>query len=338
MPVAELLETLATRSLDPRESYTTFAELVDGRLTELEIAALLAALKTRGETPGEIAGAARALRDAAVPFPKPLYPVADSCGTGGDGAGTVNLSTAAAFVAAAAGVRVAKHGNRASSSRCGSADLLEASGVRLDPPPEVARRCLDQAGICFLFAPVYHPGVRRVTSVRRALRTRTVFNLLGPLANPAKPEIQVMGIYARHLVRPAALTLAELGCESALVVHGAGLDELALHGPTTAALLRDGVVTDLEITPEAAGLDRAPIAALAASGGAAEAAAWLRTLLGGDGDPVHRAAVALNAGAMLWIAGLADSLTNGTTYAAELLDGGAGLARLDALREVSHGA
>jgi len=147
----------------------------------------------------------------------------------------------------------------------------------------------------------------------------------------------VMGIYTRHLVRPAALTLAELGCEAALVVHGAGLDELALHGTTTAALLRNGVVTDLEITPEDAGLGRAPIAALAAPGDASLAAAWLRTLLGGGGDPTHRAAVALNTGAMLWVGGLADSLAEGTARAAELLEAGEGLARLDALREVSHG-
>ncbi|MEZ4588800.1 MAG: anthranilate phosphoribosyltransferase [Gemmatimonadales bacterium] len=291
MPVAELLETLATRSLDPRESYTTFAELVDGRLTELRSRPC-----SPRSRPGRDAWRDRrgglSTRDAAVPFPKPAYPVASQLRHGWRRRGHGKPVHRRGLRRAAAGIRVAKHGNRASSSRCGSADCSRRRVSDSDLPPEVARRCLDQAGICFLFAPAYHPGVRRVMSVRRALRTRTVFNLLGPLANPAKPEIQVMGIYAPHLVRPAALTLAELGCESALVVHGAGLDELALHGTTTAALLRHGVVTDLELTPEAAGLDRAPIAALAASGGAADAAAWLRALLGGDGDPVHRAAVA----------------------------------------------
>ncbi|MGE3618797.1 MAG: anthranilate phosphoribosyltransferase, partial [Gemmatimonadales bacterium] len=171
MPAAEILDTLSRRSLEADESFAAFTELVTGGLSEIEIAAILGALKSRGESPAEIAGAARALRAAAVAFPKPDYPVADTCGTGGDGAGTVNISTAAAFVAAEAGVRVAKHGNRAASSRCGSADLLEAAGVRHEAPPEVARRCLDETGLCFLFAPAYHPGVRRATPVRRALKT-----------------------------------------------------------------------------------------------------------------------------------------------------------------------
>jgi len=336
MSVAELLDTLSRRSLDHEESYATFAGLVSGRLCDVEIAALLAALKTRGETPAEIAGAARALREAAVVFPKPDYPVADTCGTGGDGAGTVNISTAAAFVAAEAQVRVAKHGNRASSSRCGSADLLEALGVKLEPSPEVARRCLDQTGLCFLFAPAYHPGVRQAMAVRRTLKTRTVFNLLGPLANPAHPEFQVMGIYAPHLCRPAAETLGLLGCRVALVVNGNGLDEIALHGPTTAALLRDGKVTELTITPEDAGLERAPLAALAGAG-PAEAGPWLRSLLAGRGDPHHQRAVAANAGAMIWIAGLASSLREGTAVALDMIRGGRSLHRVDALIECSRG-
>jgi anthranilate phosphoribosyltransferase len=336
MPVGELLETLSRRSLDQAESYATFAELVGGRLSEVEIAALLVALKTRGETPPEIAGAARALREAGVAFPKPPYPVADTCGTGGDGAGTVNVSTAAAFVAAAGGVAVAKHGNRASSSRCGSADLLEAAGVKLDPIPAVARRCLDQVGVCFLFAPAYHPGVRQAMGVRRTLGTRTLFNLLGPLANPAQPEVQVMGIYAAHLVRPAAETLALLGCEAALVVHGSGLDEIALHGPTTAARLAAGVVEDVVLTPEEAGLPRAPVEALRA-GEPAAAAGWLADLLAGRGDRVHTDTVALNAGALLWIAGRCATLRAGAERAREILASGSALERLQALVELSHG-
>jgi anthranilate phosphoribosyltransferase len=336
MIVSELLDTLSRRSLDSDESYDTFAEMVHGRLSDVEIAAILAALKTRGETPAVLAGAARALRDAAVPFPKPDYPIADTCGTGGDGANTINVSTAAAFVAAAGGVKVAKHGNRATSSSCGSADLLELLGVRLDPPPAVGRRCLDEAGVCFLFAPAYHPGVRAATGVRRALRTRTAFNLLGPLANPAHPEFQVMGIYAPHLVRPAAETLRLLGCRSALVVNGNGLDEIALHGETTAAFLHEGVVDDVTFTPEDAGLARSPIESLG-SGPPETAGAWLRGLLGGRGERAHIDAVALNAGAMFWIAGLASSLAAGTDTALDILASDRALTHLDLLVELSHG-
>lgn len=335
MSVAELLDTLALRSLDQDESFTAFSRLTDGQLCDVEIAAFLAALKTRGETPEEIAGAAEALRSAAIPFPKPGYPVVDTCGTGGDLAGTVNVSTAAAFVAAAAGLNVAKHGNRAASSRCGSADLLEALGVRLDPSPTVARRCLDTVGICFLFAAVYHASVRRATGVRTALKTRTLFNLLGPLANPARPEFQVMGVYAPHLCRPVAETLRLLGCRAALVVHGDGLDELALHGPTTAALLRDGVISPLTIMPVAVGLAPATIEALRGGDPGANAR-WLRRLLQGHAPRAHHDAVALNAGAMLWVAGRHDSLTASVGEASAILASGQAEARLDGLIEASH--
>lgn len=333
-----LLEALMARSLGHHESYQAFRGIIDGRFHELEVAALLAALKTRGESPEEISGAARAMREGAVPFPKPAYDIADSCGTGGDGAGTVNISTAAAFVAAAAGLPVAKHGNRAVSSRCGSADVLEAAGVRVEPTPAVARRCLDEAGICFLFAPAYHPGMRNAAGVRRTLRTRTVFNLLGPLANPARPEFQLVGVYARHLVRPAAETLAKLGVRAALVVHGSGLDEIALHGPTTAVRVdADGELHDLEITPESAGVESHPLSALL-SAGALDACAWLRAVLGGDGPKAHTTAVAVNAGALLWIAGKSTSIHDGVQKARALMEAGAPLDRLDHLVEVSHGS
>jgi anthranilate phosphoribosyltransferase len=337
MPVNQLLDTLARRPLDHHESFDAFTALVRGEFTDLEMAALLAAFKARGETPAEIAGAARALRASATPFPKPSYEVADSCGTGGDAMGTVNLSTAAAFVAAEAGVPVAKHGNRAVSSRAGSADTLEAAGVRLDPSPQVARRCLDELGICFLFAPAYHPGIKQAAGVRRALRTRTVFNLLGPLANPAHPEWQVMGVYDPTLVRALAETLGMLGVRAALVVHGSGLDEIALHGPTHAALLRDGRVTELTLRPEDAGVDGAPLAALA-GGEREEGAAWLRTILSGEGTETHRAAVALNAGALLWVAGRAEDVRDGYRAARATLASGRCRARLEGLVELTHGA
>ncbi len=338
MPVTELLDTLQRRSLDQAESFDAFTDLVSGRCSEIEIAALLAALKTRGETPSEIAGAAQALHAAALPFPRPPYCVADTCGTGGDGAGTVNISTAAAFIAAECGVPVAKHGNRAMSSRSGSADVLEALGVRLDPRPEVARSCLDAAGICCLFAPAYHGGIKMASGVRRALRTRTLFNLVGPLANPARPEWQLVGVYDPAMCRPLAETLHLLGCRSALVVNGGGVDEIALHGPTTAALLRDGVVQELVLTPEEAGVMPAPLADLGGGGGPEEAAAWLRSLLHGEAPPVHERAVAINAGALLWIADRAADLAQGYGLALDAIRSGRAARRLTLLIELSHDA
>ena len=337
MPVADLLETLSHRHLDQAESYRTFETLLSGCFSEVEITAVLVALKTRGESADEIAGTAMALRDAARPFPKPPGPVADTCGTGGDRSGTINISTAAAFVAAAGGVPVAKHGNRATTSRCGSADLIEALGIPLDMAPSLARRALDDAGICFLFAPAYHAGVRLASAVRQTLKTRTVFNRLGPLANPARPEIQLMGIYAAGLCRSTALTLGRLGCRSALVVHGGGLDELALHHHSEATLLQDGNLTDLILTPEDAGLPRYPVSALLAEGGPADAAVWLRELLAGRAPDAHLAAVALNAGALFWIAGVAPDLRSGVNVAREILGRGTATATLERLIEASHG-
>lgn len=332
-----LLDALAARSLRVDESYHAFRGIIAGQFSEVEIAALLAALKTRGESANEIAGAARAMRESAVVFPRPAYRTADTCGTGGDGAGTVNISTAAAFVVAAAGLPVVKHGNRAISSRCGSADVLEAAGVVIDPEPEIARHCLDEAGVCFLFAPRYHPGMRNAAGVRRSLRTRTVFNLLGPLANPARPDIQLVGVYAPHLVRPAAETLRQLGCTAALVVHGSGLDEIALHGETTAVRLRDGELHALTLTPEDAGLERHPRAALVPTDGF-NAGDWLREVLSGGGPAAHRAAIAVNVGAVLWISGMAPSLASGTARARQLLADGEPARRLARLVEVSRGA
>ena len=335
--VGGLLETLTRRGLTREESAATFARIVAGELTEIELAALLAALKVRGADAATIAGAADAFRRAALPFPRPTYPFADTCGTGGDYTGSVNISTAVAFVAAALGVPVAKHGNRAVSSRCGSADVLERCGARLDAPPEVSRRALDETGVCFLFAPLYHAGVRHAMGVRRALATRTVFNLLGPLINPARPTWQVLGVYDAAYCRPLAETLGLLGCHAALVVHGDGLDELAVHAPTTAALLQGGQVTELEVTPEEAGLARHPVAALQ-GGGPEENAAWLRDLLAGRASDAHADAVALNAGALAWIAGKSESLADGAAAAKTVLAEGHARAQLDRFVEITQDA
>jgi anthranilate phosphoribosyltransferase len=335
--MAVLLDTLSRRNLTREEAAATFRTLMDGGYSDIEISALVAALKARGETPEEIAGAAQALRSAARAFPRPSYRFADTCGTGGDGTGSVNVSTAVALLVAELGIPVAKHGNRSVSSRCGSADVLEAVGVKLDPAPEVSRRCLDEVGLCFLFAPVYHAGVRHAMPVRKALATRTIFNLLGPLSNPSHPTLQLMGVYDPALCHPLAVTLGLLGCEAALVVHGAGLDEIALHGPTTAALWKDGRVTELEFTPEEAGLARYDVACLR-GGDPAENGRWLRELAAGRARPAHRAAVAINAGALAWIGGLAETLADGVALALEALDGGRAAERLERWVGLSHGA
>lgn len=337
MRIATILDTLSRRSLSREETADIFRHLMDGGYGEVEISALVAALKARGETPEEIAGAAEALRGAARPFPRPGYAYADTCGTGGDGTGTVNVSTAVAIIAAELGIPVAKHGNRSVSSQCGSADVLEELGVRLDPTPDLARRCLDETGLCFLFAPQYHAGVRHAMPVRRVLSTRTIFNLLGPLSNPSHPPIQLLGVYDPALCRPLAITLGLLGVEAALVVHGEGLDEIALHGGTTAALWRDGRLTELEITPEEAGLSRQPLECLR-GGNPATNAALLRALLAGKGHPAHRDAVALNAGALAWIAGKASTLGDGVGIALETIASGRAATRLRTWAELSHGA
>ena len=334
----EALETLlGGNHLSRAESRAVFADIVKGELTEIEITALLIALRCRGETPNEIAGAAEAMRAAATPFPRPDYPFADSCGTGGDGARTVNISTAAAVVAAEAGLPVAKHGNRSISSSCGSADVLERLGVELEAPPEVARRCLDEVGLCFLFAPRYHAGVRFAMPVRKSLATRTVFNVTGPLSNPAAPSFQLLGVYEPSLCRPMAETLRLLGTRAALVVHGSGVDEIAIHGPTEAVWLHDGELESLAIAPEELGLPRYGLDRLAGGDSVANGR-WLTQLLAGQGSDAHNAAVAINAGALLWVSGRAPSLRAGVDGARETLANGGGLTRLERWAELSRGA
>ncbi len=337
MRAAEALELLSRRALSREESTATFRRLLAGEYSELEMAAILAALKTRGETPEVMAGAVEALLEAAVPFPRPEYDYADCCGTGGDQAGTVNISTAAAFVAAEWGIPIAKTGNRSVSSRCGSADVLERLGVRLDPSPEAARRCLDQAGICFVFAPQYHAGVRHVAPVRKALGVRTVFNLVGPIANAARPSWQMMGIYDPALCEPAARTLELLGRKMALVIHGSGLDEAALHGPTRGTLAREGRMEEISFSPADAGLEPVSIDALA-GGGPEENAEWLVKLLEGRGPPAHAAAVSLNAGTLGWALGKAATLRAAVTEARAVLDGGGAARRLARLGELTRDA
>jgi anthranilate phosphoribosyltransferase len=317
-PQALLARLCGGASLSADEAQLLFQALVAGELGEAEIAALLIALKVKGETFAELIGAARALRAAALPFERPDYLFADSCGTGGDSSGTINLSTAVAFVAAAAGLPIAKHGNRSVTSKCGSADVLEQLGVRIDADPAASRRALDEAGICFLFAPQYHPGLRHAGPVRRALKVRTMMNMLGPCVNPARPGVQLLGVADPRLLEPVA-----------------GLDELALHGETDAIRISGGLLEPLRITPEQAGLTRAPLTALA-GGGPEENAERLAALLRGYGTTAENAAVALNAGALLMTAGQADSIAEGADLARQTLASGEPHRRLEALVAISN--
>ena len=322
--------------LDQGQAETLFGALVRGALDDPAIAAMLVALKVRGETVDELIGAARALRAADLHFERPDYLFADSCGTGGDGSGTINLSTAVAFVAAAAGLPVAKHGNRSVTSRCGSADVLEQLGVRLDCPAQTSRRALDEAGLCFLFAPMYHPGLRHAGPVRRALGIRTIMNILGPCVNPAEPRVQLLGVAEERLLEPVARTLAALGVERAMVVHGAGLDEVALHGETEAVRLADGRLERLTLAPADAGFAPAPLAKIR-GGGPEENAQRLKALLQGYGTRTEKQAVAMNAGALLFTAGLAESFAEGAALALDTLASGGAHKRLAALVEISNG-
>jgi anthranilate phosphoribosyltransferase len=300
------------------------------------MAAAFVALRVKGETSSELIGAADALRSAARAFPSPAYLFADSCGTGGDFSGSINVSTAAGLVASACGLPVVKHGNRSFTSRCGSADVVEALGARLDLTAMESREILDQAGFCFLLAPLYHPGVAHAGPVRRALKVRTIMNLLGPCLNPARPGVQLLGVADPMLLRPIAETLCALGVERALVVHGSGLDEVALHGFTQAISLECGRLEELEITPEQAGLDRMPLRRIR-GGSPAENARRLAALLAGRGGEADTAIVGLNAGALLMTAGRAATLREGVDMAMDALRSGAANAVLTHFVEATRG-
>ncbi len=331
-----LADLYAGTSLNSLQAERLFGELVEGRLAEPMIAAMLIALRLKGETKEELIGAARALRSADLNFPRPDYLFADSCGTGGDGSGSINVSTAAAFVAAAAGLPVAKHGNRSVTSRCGSADVLEHLGARLDISPEQSRRALDETGFCFLFAPLYHPGLKHAGPVRRALRVRTIMNVLGPCVNPAEPDVQLLGVADPLMLEPVAATLAALGVAEALVVHGGGMDEIALHSETEAVRLSGGRFERLTIAPEQAGLQRRPAETLK-GGGPEENGERLKSLLMGYALPAENEVVALNAGALLMTAGLASDLREGVAMAMDVTASGEAYRRLRLFVEASNG-
>ena len=332
---AALMELYSGHPLTRESSEQLFSALVRGALSEPVIAAMLVALRLKGETADELIGAARALRAADEHFERPDYLFADSCGTGGDGSGSINISTAAAFVCAAAGLPVAKHGNRSITSRCGSADVLERLGAKLDVPASVSRRALDETGVCFLFAPLYHPGLRHAGPVRRVLKVRTIMNILGPCLNPAEPPVQLLGVADKNLLEPVATTLAALGVGRALVVHGAGLDEVALHAETLAVKVVDGRFEQVVLTPEQAGLTRAPIETLK-GGDPEENAERFKMLLLGRAAGAETQMVALNAGALLMTAELASDLRQGVEMATEAIASGAAHQRLEMFIAATH--
>lgn len=331
-----LIGLAAERALTREEAEAAFGALFAGAATPSQIGGLLMAMRTRGETVDEIAAAASVMRAKCRRVRAPEGAI-DIVGTGGDGRGTLNISTAAALVVAGAGVPVAKHGNRNLSSRSGAADALGLLGVDVLAGPEAAQRAMDEAGICFMMAPMHHPATAHVAPTRLELGTRTIFNVLGPLTNPAGVRRQLSGAYARHLIRPMAETLARLGSEAAWIVHGAdGTDEISIAGPSFVAALADGAVREREVHPEEAGLPVHPFEAIL--GGAPEDnARALRALL--DGAPgAYRDAVLLNASAALVVAGRAPGLREGVGMAAESLDSGAARAKVAALARATRPA
>jgi anthranilate phosphoribosyltransferase len=328
---AHLARLLGGQRLSEDEAAAVMDTIMNGEATPAQIGALLAALTVRGETEDEVVGFARTMRARAVPIHS--AGAVDVVGTGGDGAGTFNVSTITSLVVAACGVPVVKHGNRAASGRCGAADVLEALGVKIDPGPDTVQRCLDEAGWTFLFAPAFHAATRHAVGPRKELGVRTAFNLLGPLTNPARPEALLVGVARPELAPFMARCLARLGARQAWVVHGSGVDEIAIDAPTTVAAVKGGVET-FQIAPEDAGLARAGRDALA-GGDAKENATIALEVLGGTRGP-RRDVILLNAAAALVVAGRARDLKAGAAQAAEAIDAHRPLALLDRVRGLTN--
>ena len=351
--ILDALHQLAnhSESLSRIAARDVMGEVLSGKCTDAQIAALLISLRMKGETVEEIVGFAEAIRAAAAPLPidRAAASIAvtgtgrealaedcendslvDTSGTGGDASGTFNISTATALVTAGAGVRVAKHGNRSISSKCGSADVVEALGINIQLSPERAAQCLSEVGICFLYAPNLHPAMKQVQAVRRELRMRTMFNLLGPLTNPARANGQVVGVYSLELVEKLAEALSMLGLRRALVVHGLdGLDEITVTGVTRIAEAREGTVRSYEVEPEEFGLKRGTLQEIA-GGDVRENAEIIRLVLGGE-KSARRNVVLLNAAAALVAAGRADQIAEAISLAANSIDSGRAAGKLDAL-------
>jgi anthranilate phosphoribosyltransferase len=343
--VSEALKSAIARAV-AGESFTAaevrdvFAAIMRGEASPAQIGGLLIALRLKGETAEEIAGAARAMREAAAPMdvrdPETLV---DTCGTGGDGSGTANISTLAAIVAAAAGGRVAKHGNRSVSSKSGSADLLEAAGVRLDIIPEQVTRCVDELGVGFMFAPAHHGAMKHAIGPRKELAMRTFFNILGPMTNPAGVRRLLIGVYDAALRRPVAEVLGRLGAEHVLVVHSEdGLDEISIAAPTGVAEFRDGQIREYRLNPADFELPEQDLDGLEVADADASLALIRAALTGTDSDAAAKARdlIALNAGAAIYVAGLTESIAEGVKRAREVIDSGAAWRKLEQLAELTR--
>jgi len=317
------------RSLTTEEAASVMEEIMEGKATPAQLGAFVTALRIKGETADEIAGLARVMLTKAVRVTI-VEPVLDVVGTGGDNSNTFNISTAAAFVAAGAGLKVAKHGNRAMSSRCGSADVLEALGVRIDLNAEQVQRCLQEVGMGFMFAPIFHPAMKYAAAPRREIGIRTIFNILGPLTNPAGAKAELLGVADESLLEKLTLVLQSLGCYHALVVHGEdGLDEITIAGKTQVCELKDGHIKRYSISPEDLGLSRASVDSLR-GGTVDENATLLRGIVAGAPGP-QRDVVLMNAAAALLAGDRVETLQHGLALAREVIDGGHALAKLDQL-------
>ena len=333
-----ITKLLHGEALAEDEAAGAMAEIMEGAATPAQVAGFVVALRAKGETTDEIVGLVKTMRAYGEKVPLPAhYEVLDTCGTGGDRTGTFNVSTAAALVCAGAGVKIAKHGNRAASSRCGSADVLEALGVKLDLAPDQVAACIERAGMGFCFAPIFHPAMRHAGATRRELGIATVFNFLGPLTNPAGATRQALGVSDETMLPKMVDTLGKLGSKHVLGFHGhQGLDELATSGPSRVLELKDGTTTEWTIDPAELGLESAPLEAIA-GGDAAENADAIRSILAGEKGP-KRDVVVLNAAAGLMAAGRVDDMPAGLAMAAEAIDSGGAARVLDLLVEASNDA
>lgn len=322
-----ILETLFQgQILTENESETLFNAIIHGELDPIQISAALISMKVRGENPSEITGAANAFLSNAAPFPRPDYAFADIVGTGGDGSNSINISTASAFVAAACGLKIAKHGNRAVSSRSGSSDLLATFGINLEMRAEQSRSALDELGICFLFAPQYHTGFRHAMPIRQLLKTRTLFNILGPLINPARPKRTLIGVYHEKLILPIAKTLQMLGFERAAVVHCGGMDEISLHAPTHVAELNYGKIDEYQLNAHDFGLKNHTKDALK-GGSPSDNKITIKRLLEGNGEIAHEHTVAANVAMLMRLFGH-ENLRENAEYALEIIKSGAPSSRV----------
>lgn len=317
------------KTLTQAESQILFQAIIHGDIEQSQLAAALISMKIRGETSDEITGAAQAFLANAKPFPVPDYQFADIVGTGGDGTNSINISTASAFVASCCGKKIAKHGNRSVSSKTGSSDLLSAFNIKLDISAQQAKQSLDELGICFLFAPHYHQGFQYAAPVRQQLKTRTLFNVLGPLINPARPPLALIGVYNANLLHPIAMSLKALGYQRAAVVYGDGMDEVAIHGVTQVAELRNGEIYHYQLTAQDFGLASHPLSSLT-GGNAQENKHALSKLLQGKGSAAHEAAVAANVALTLRLFGDED-LKHNAQFAIEVMQSGKPYQQVQAL-------